>query len=91
MKKAAGIAGGAVTLRVHVTGDAGDEERSVNSPSEKMSTSEGDASPSATISTANGRPDIRSIVSEKGKTCTGQVGVAGTSHGFHLRIELILM
>ncbi|KIM21864.1 hypothetical protein M408DRAFT_18293 [Serendipita vermifera MAFF 305830] len=77
MSRDAGVAGGTVTLRVHVTGDAGDEEKHADTPSsEKGSVSEEVDSSSLTITRAVGRPDIRSIIAQKGSHCSGQVGVA---------------
>ncbi|KIM23351.1 hypothetical protein M408DRAFT_11555 [Serendipita vermifera MAFF 305830] len=69
MKQVAAIAGGAVTLRVNVTGHAGDEEQSARVAED------GDSSSHA-ITMATGRPDIHSLISEMGSRCAGHVGVA---------------
>lgn len=77
MKNDATLVGGTVTIRVFVTGGSGDVEKALDSPSsDKMSTDGGESSDSTPFIWATGRPDIRSIIAEKGKTCTGHVGVA---------------
>ena len=76
--KAATTAGGTVTVRVHVTGEAGYEEKSMDTPSsEKMGANDDIDLSSFAIATANGRPDICSIVREKGNSWHGQAAVAG--------------
>ncbi len=78
-------AGGQVAVRIHVTepADANDEERSLDgSPSVEKHEDSGSAdekhgtAPSE-ISHRNGRPDLVSLISEKGKSWSGHVGVAG--------------
>lgn len=83
MKNAAALAGGSVTMRVFVTGGAGEEEKGLESPSsDKASTDGDDSTTSAPFVWSTGRPDIRTFIIEKGKTCSGNIGVAGKSAHF---------
>lgn len=78
MKTTAGLVGGTVAVHVHVTGNAGDEERRLDTSSVEKDASEGEANTSTeTISLARGRPDIPSIIAEKERAWSGHVGVAG--------------
>ena len=78
MKRAAIAAGGTVNIGLYVTGHAGNEEKGVETPScDDTSTEGGDSSLSASIPWTTGRPDIRSLIKEKGRSCPGSVGVAG--------------
>jgi len=77
LKTAAGLAGGAVAVHVHVTGNMGDEEKGLDTSSTDKEDIEDGRDVPGGILMARGRPNIPAIVAEKGKTWTGHVGAAG--------------
>ncbi|PVG01315.1 hypothetical protein CPB86DRAFT_97231 [Serendipita vermifera] len=76
-KKTAELAGGTARIKVHVTGRGGDEEKSLDTASaEKDSSESKDEEEPENIVFFNGRPDVPSLISSKGNSWTGRVGVA---------------